>query len=250
MPEAAPVIPDSSDHEPWPAAVVELLTPAQRSKILVEWNDTDDPVPDATLPELFERQAARTPGDTAVVFRGRRVSFAELNAQANRLARALVERGAGPEQLVALVLPRSVDLVVSLLAVLKAGAAYLPVDVGYPAERIAYLLADARPTQLLTSTAVAGELPELGKVPSRLLVLDDPAVTDAVAGLPDSDLTAADGRGPLSGLQPAYVIYTSGSTGKPKGVVVCHGGLTNLFHNYQVNIFGPTGRGERLRLLH
>ncbi|MFD1147728.1 amino acid adenylation domain-containing protein [Saccharothrix hoggarensis] len=243
MPETAHVTPHLEDHAPGPAALVELLTPAQRTSVLSDWNDTDHPAPTEDLARLFQRQAAATPHDTAVVCHGDALSFADLNARANRLARLLVAHGAKPETLVALALPRSADFVVALLAVLKAGAAYLPVDIGYPAERIAYLLGDASPALLLTSTAVADQLPEAHD--GEVLVLDDPAVVDALADQPGGDLDVT-----ADPLHPAYVIYTSGSTGKPKGVVVCHGGLTNLYLNYRLNVFDPVAHGGRLRLLH
>ena len=114
--------------------------------MLSEWNATGREVPRATLPELFQAQVARTPEATAVVFEGVELSYGELNGRANRLARLLIGRGVGPESLVAVVMERSADLVVALLAVVKAGGAYLPVDPGYPADRISYMLTDAAPS--------------------------------------------------------------------------------------------------------
>ncbi|MEU3838524.1 amino acid adenylation domain-containing protein [Streptomyces sp. NPDC028635] len=180
---------------------VDLLDAAERHRLLVGLNSPDPqaktPAP-ATLTALFEAQAARTPDATALVMAGRSLTYAELNARANRLARLLVERGAGPERIVALRLPRSLDLVTAVLAVWKAGAAYLPVDPGYPAERIAFMLDDARPALVVDS------------VPADL------------SPYPDTDLTDADRVTALLPHHPAYVIYTSGSTGTPKGVVVAH----------------------------
>ncbi|MEU4408149.1 amino acid adenylation domain-containing protein, partial [Streptosporangium sp. NPDC023963] len=182
-------------------------------------------VPQATLVELFEAQAARTPSATAVVAGDVRLSYAELDDRANRLARMLVARGAGPECRVAVMMDRSPDLVVTLLSVIKAGAAYVPIDPEYPADRVAYLLEDVAPELVVTTGAVAGALPD----GVRRLVLDDPATVAYLDGLSGGDLTAA-GRGgaPLPG-HPAYVIYTSGSTGRPKGVTVTHGNVTRLF---------------------
>ncbi|WP_433361774.1 amino acid adenylation domain-containing protein [Streptosporangium sp. CA-115845] len=169
---------------------------------LVHWNDTAADVPRTTLAALFEAQVARTPDATALVFEGDELSYAAFNARANRLARLLVaEHGVGAERVVALMLPRSPDLLVAMYAVIKAGAAYLPVDPELPAARIASMLDDARP----------------------VLVIDGDWLGRADAsGYPASDLGV-----PLVPERPAYVIYTSGSTGRPKGVVVTHGAIVN-----------------------
>ena len=172
-----------------------------------------------TLPELFQAQAARTPEAPAVVFGDVTLSYADLNARANRLARYLVLLGAVPERLVAVAMPRSAEMIVAVLAVLKAGAAYVPVDPAYPADRIGFMLADAAPVAVLTTTTLAGlDLPGGIRV-----VLDDPATMAAVAGLDAGDLSI-----PPALASPAYVIYTSGSTGRPKGVVVEHRNLAGL----------------------
>ncbi|MDQ2709421.1 MAG: amino acid adenylation domain-containing protein, partial [Actinomycetota bacterium] len=218
-----------------PAGLVSalpLLSAVERDRLLMEWNDTDRDVPPATLAEMFEAQVVRSPNAPAALFEsgpfddvnveGGVVSFAELNARANRLARLLVARGAGPERVVGLALPRSVDIVVAQLAVVKAGAAFVPLDPAYPAERIGFMVADASPVAVLTRGDVAG----LGEIP--VLVLDDPAVLSALAAMGDSDLTDADRSAPLLLAHPAYVIYTSGSTGRPKGVVVTHAGLASF----------------------
>jgi nonribosomal peptide synthetase DhbF len=184
-----------------------------------EWNDTAREIPQVTLPELFGAQAARTPDATAVVFEGEQVSYAELNRRADRLARYLVSLGAGPERLVAIVMPRSAEMIAAVLAVLKSGAAYLPVDPAYPADRVGFMLADARPVAVLTTQVTSRNLP--GEVPQ--VILDDPATIAAVSHL--------DGAGLGGGLRPshpAYVIYTSGSTGRPKGVVVEHRSVVGL----------------------
>ncbi|MEV0677472.1 non-ribosomal peptide synthase/polyketide synthase [Actinosynnema sp. NPDC050436] len=176
------------------------LSPQDEHRVLVAWNETALDTPDALYPEVFAEQARRTPDATALVFRGDALTFAELDARANRLAHHLVARGAGPERTVAVRLPRTSDLVVAVLGVLKAGAVYLPVDPELPAERIDFLLADAAPALVLDA------LPDL-------------------SGLPDT--------APPVRLRPdhaAYTIYTSGSTGRPKGVVVEHGHLANLLH--------------------
>ncbi|MGW1543288.1 non-ribosomal peptide synthase/polyketide synthase [Streptomyces sp. NPDC002309] len=204
-----------------PVTGIDLLSPAERHQVLTEWNDTAHEVPASTLPELFRAQVARTPDATAVVFEDSEVSYADLDARANRLARLLLTHGAGPERLVALALPRSTDLIVALLAVLKTGGAYLPIDPEHPADRIAYLLSDARPALLVTTEALRPE----GDVPQ--LVLDDPHTAGVLAGLPAGDLDDAERQGVLLPAHPAYVIYTSGSTGRPKGVTVTHRGVVN-----------------------
>jgi amino acid adenylation domain-containing protein len=215
------------------AGAVNLLTPGEREQVLTGWNDTAVAVPEASLPELVAAQVARRPDAVAVVCGERQVTFAQLNAQANRLAQVLVARGAGPEKLVAVAMPRSAELVMALLAVLKTGAAYLPIDPQYPAQRIGYMLADAEPAVILTTASAAQALPTGGT--AAHLVLEN---IDA-ASQPDTDLT-----GPPSLAHPAYVIYTSGSTGQPKGVVVPHAGLASLAVG-QAATFG-IGPGSRV----
>ncbi|MEU6339689.1 non-ribosomal peptide synthase/polyketide synthase [Streptomyces sp. NPDC046977] len=203
---------------------IDVLGPAEHHRVLEEWNDTGREVPRATVAELFQAQAARTPDATAVVFEGVDVSYAELDARANRLARLLAEHGARPERLVALALPRSVDLVVAILAVLKAGAAYLPIDPGHPADRLAYVMADARPALVVTTRAVEPVLPES----AVRLVVDAPETAEAISRREGGDLTDAERGVALLPSHPAYVIYTSGSTGRPKGTVVSHHALGNF----------------------
>ena len=210
-----------------PVERIEVLDAAERQRVLSEWNDTGREVPQGTLPELFQAQVARTPEATAVVFEGVELSYGELNGRANRLARLLIARGVGPESLVAVVMERSADLVVALLAVVKAGGAYLPVDPGYPADRISYLLTDAAPVLALTDQASAPKVTGAGLPALPVLVLDDPALAAELAGLDGADVTDAERPAALVPQHPAYVIYTSGSTGRPKGVAVPHGGVVN-----------------------
>ncbi|WAP59864.1 non-ribosomal peptide synthase/polyketide synthase [Streptomyces sp. S465] len=184
-----------------PVGALPLATPAELRRTLVEWNDTRREVAPATLRELFERQVALSPDATAVRYGKGDLTFAELETAANRLAHRLIGRGVGPEHLVALVLPRSVEMLVAQLAVVKAGGAFLPVDPGYPKERVAFMLQDAGPSVVLDDTAPVW-------------------VEDGPAGPPP-------GRG-LTPDHPAYVIYTSGSTGVPKAVVVTHAGLASF----------------------
>src|SRR6185437_14690566 len=146
----------AADHPQDPVTSLEVLRPGERDQILVQWNGASRNVPSAALPQLFQEQVARTPDATAVIYDGTRLTYAELNARANRLARYLISLGAGPERLVAIAMPRSADMIVAVLAVLKARAAYVPVDPAYPADRIAFMLADAAPVAVLTTTALAG----------------------------------------------------------------------------------------------
>ena len=203
----------------------EELTAAERQRILYAWNDTSRPVPTGTLPELLEGQADRTPDAPAVTFAGNGLSYRELHELANQLARRLVALGAGPEQTVAIALPRSEFLVVALLAVLKSGAAYLPIDPDYPAGRIEFMLTDARPVLLVTDTATAAGRPAVAGVP--VVAVGDPATVAAIDALPTTPVTDADRSAPLLPTHPAYVIYTSGSTGTPKGVIITHASLVN-----------------------
>ncbi|MED7949604.1 non-ribosomal peptide synthetase [Streptomyces sp. BE303] len=237
-----------------PAAPVGRLgtpEPAELGRLLGLGDDTGHAVPDTTVDRLLAEQAARTPDATALVFGEERLSYAELDRRADRLAHALIARGAGPERLVALALPRSADFVVALFAVLRTGAGYLPLDLDHPAARLAEMLADARPLCLVTVTAVGAGLPAADDLPR--LVLDDPDGLAEQAAVPAGPVTAADLTAPRHADHPAYVIYTSGSTGRPKGVVVPHRGLTTMLVNHRARIFGPavTGAGgRRLRIAH
>ncbi|MFI7500904.1 amino acid adenylation domain-containing protein [Streptomyces sp. NPDC049687] len=235
---AAPADPDA------PLASLDVLAPKERDALLAAGAGERSPVPYATLPEVLEERAAGTPDALAVVGGGRRLTFADLTSRANRLARLLVESGAGPERIVALCLPPTPDAVVALLAVQKAGAAYLPLDPAWPRKRTAGMLADARPVALLTVTG--NDLPT--DVP--VVLLDTPALLDR---FPDTDLTDADRLAPLLPEHPAYVIYTSGSTGRPKAVVVPQRAIVNLFaaHNAALHTPATAATGGRpLRIGH
>ncbi|MFB6889199.1 amino acid adenylation domain-containing protein [Kitasatospora sp. NPDC056327] len=203
-----------------PVAELDVLGEDGRAA-LARWHDTDRAGDTALVPAVLAAQAAATPEATALVFGGQRLSFAELNARANRLAHGLTAAGIGPESLVALALPRSAESVVSLLAVLKAGAAFLPLDSDYPRDRLAHMLADARPAAVLSTAG--WPLPE---------VLDGLTVLPADPGH-WADRPAVDPPVRVGPEHAAYVIYTSGSTGRPKGVVVRHGGLANLLASHR-----------------
>ena len=197
---------------------VGVLEAAERAQVIRDWNDTAAEVAAATLPELFEAQAARTPDAVAVACGDASLSYRELNGRANRLARELAAGGAGPEQVVAVMMDRSAELVIALLAMLKAGAAYLPVDPEYPAERIGYMLTDARPALIVTAADGAAGVPSVAV----------PVVVAALDAMTAGDLSDADRAARLLAAHPAYVIYTSGSTGAPKGVLVSHAGFASL----------------------
>ncbi|MFD8369146.1 non-ribosomal peptide synthetase, partial [Streptomyces hygroscopicus] len=215
-----------------PLGRVDLLSDDERRRVLFDWNDTAREVPSAVLPELFEERVRVSPDAVAVVCGEEEVSYGELNARANRLARYLVGLGVGPERIVALALPRSVEMVVALLAVLKAGGAYLPVDTEYPAERVAFMLQDAQPSAILSSIDTQKLLSAEAVRGIPQVVLGLPETTRTVTGYPAEDIA----HRVRNGNHPAYTIYTSGSTGNPKGVVVPHKALTNFLVAMQEQI--------------
>ncbi|WKX69277.1 non-ribosomal peptide synthetase [Streptomyces sp. XD-27] len=213
---------------------VDILEQQERLR-LQEWSRAGGPggpVPELTVAQAFEATAAAHPDRPAVTGGTQTLDYAELNAAANRLARLLRGHGAGPGRLVAVALPRSTELVVALLAVLKAGAAYVPVDPGHPADRVAYTLADARPELVVTDAAFTDRLPSGPRV-----VLGTPGTDAALAALPGHDLDADERGGTHSPDGAAYVIYTSGSTGRPKGVLVTHRNVLSLMSRTQ-DLFG------------
>jgi amino acid adenylation domain-containing protein len=201
-----------------------LLPAWERHQVLLEGNDPAEvPVPWGTIHEAFERQAARTPDALALIAGTERLSYAELDRRANRLARHLAryldDGTAGPEQIVGVCLPRNADLPVTLLAILKAGAAYLPLDPAYPAERIAFMLDDSRAAVVVT---LAGLLPRSGAGEVEWAEIDLDREREALAALPSAPRESRE-SGRL-----AYLIYTSGSTGRPKGVAIEHAGAVRL----------------------
>ncbi|MEC3650387.1 non-ribosomal peptide synthetase DhbF [Bacillus subtilis] len=206
---------------------LDILAPEERSSMVADWQSVSEKIPHACLPEQFEKQAALRPDAIAVVYEDQALSYAELNERANRLARMLISEGVGPEQFVALALPRSLEMAVGLLAVLKAGAAYLPLDPDYPADRIAFMLKDAQPAFIMTNTKAADHIPPVENVPK--IVLDDPELAEKLNTYPAENPKNKDRTQPLSPLNTAYVIYTSGSTGVPKGVMIPHQNVTRLF---------------------
>src|SRR5829696_3478572 len=202
-------------------AVTELplLSEAERQQLLVEWNETEVEAGwDSCIHHKFEEQVARTPSATALVFEDECFSYAELNQRANQLAHHLQSLGVGPEVLVGILMERSVEMVVSLLAVLKAGGAYVPLDPQYPAERVAFMLADTSAPVLLTQQRLLASLPAHE---AQLICVDQLDHDGESTANPESGVTS---------FNLAYVIYTSGSTGRPKGVAIAHRSASLLLH--------------------
>ncbi len=222
-----------------PISGLSLLSPAERQQLLVEWNAPEAEYPgEGLVPERLAARAARAPGATALVLDGEWMSYGELDARAARIGRHLRALGVGPESRVGILAERSFAMVAALLGIWKAGGAYLPLDGSLPAERLAFMLADAEVAAVLVERHLAAALPDPagpipGPIPRRTLVLDalwdaePPAVGETSAMphlLPD---------------HPAYVLYTSGSTGRPKGVVVAHRALDNRLRFVQAMDLAP-----------
>jgi amino acid adenylation domain-containing protein len=237
------------------------LRPAEREQIVVGWNETAAEYPaEQCIHELFAAQVERTPEAVAVSFADQRLTYRELNTRANQLAHYLQGREVGPESLVALYLDRSAEMVVAILAVLKASAAYLPLDLSAPAERVGFMLQDAGASVLVTQDRFLADLSAAGGV--KIVCLDTEQASMAV----QSAANLASGIGPEN---LAYVIYTSGSSGAPKGTLITHANVTRLlaatddvfhfderdvwtlFHSYAFDfsvweLFGPLLSGGRV----
>ena len=205
---------------------LDLLEVGERKQILEDWNDTERAIPEGTLPELFEAQVDKTPDAVAVVFEDQSLSYGELNARANRLAHYLMARGVGPESTVGICLPRSPEMIVALLGVLKAGAAYLPLDPEYPVQRLTFMLQDAAPVCVLTTGEVLGNLPGF----HSLVMMDAPHMIAALMEALSTDVEVESRTAPLNSNNSACFLYTSGTTGYPKGVVVLHRGVVRLVY--------------------
>ncbi len=203
---------------------LQILTEFEREQVLVTWNATQFAYPrQLTLPTLFEVQAARTPQATAVVDEHNQIQYLELEERANRLAHHLISAGVQPETLVGVSLPRSIDLVVALLAIQKAGGAYLPLDPHFPADRLAYMLEDSRTKFLITKADLAFHF-QSGAIKTICLDLEREAIASQ-----DNHPTHIH----LNSDHLAYVLYTSGSTGRPKGVQVTQRNLLNFLYSMQ-----------------
>ncbi|MAM88882.1 MAG: non-ribosomal peptide synthetase [unclassified Hahellaceae] len=215
-----------------PVAELPLLTAREWQQTIVEWNRTSRPYArDLTVHEAFEQQVARTPDAMAIVFEDQQLSYGELNGKANRLAHYLRSQGLPKEALVALCVDRSLDIFIGIIGILKAGAAYVPLDPTYPAERLAHMLEDAKPAALLTQQHLLETLPAQS---APVFCLDSD--WHRLADEPDSN--------PVNQTQPdelAYVIYTSGSTGRPKGTLIYHRGVLNLLTARLGGIYRPLG---------
>jgi amino acid adenylation domain-containing protein len=213
-----------------PLRSLDVLPEPERRQLLAEWNDTKSDYPaDASIGELFEAQAARTPDAVALEFGGERLTYKELNARANRLAHYLRKQGVGPEVMVGLCVERSVEMVVGTLGILKAGGAYVPLDPDYPQQRLAFMLEDTQAPVLLTQASLRERLPQYG---GRVVCLDSDwkKIASESARNPKVQASAA---------SLAYVIYTSGSTGRPKGTLIEQRSVVRLVKNTNYVELGP-----------
>jgi natural product biosynthesis luciferase-like monooxygenase protein len=204
-----------------------LLSSAEQQQLLVDWNQTATPFPDVCIHELFEQQVARTPAAIAVAFGAEQLTYQELNERANQLAHYLRLQGVGPDLLVGLYIERSLAMMVGLLAIHKAGGGYLPLDPEFPADRLAFMLADSQAKTIITQQQLIAKLEIDPNV--RTIAID--TMWDEISRQPISN--------PESGVKPAhlsYIIYTSGSTGKPKGVMVEHRNVVNFFTGMDARI--------------
>ncbi|HYF30282.1 MAG TPA: non-ribosomal peptide synthase/polyketide synthase [Chitinophagaceae bacterium] len=206
----------------------EYLADEEVDQLLREYNATTvECAQDDTLVSLFEQQVANTPDNFAIIFKDERLTYAELNGKADRLAHYLSAKGAVTEMLIPICIDRSIEMIVAILGVLKAGCAYVPIDPDYPADRIRYMLEDTGASMIITTPAVVDKIPTTG---IETIVLDEELFNGRANTFINPDI------------QPnhlAYIIYTSGSTGKPKGVMIEHRNVVNFIKG-QTNFFGMT----------
>ncbi|WP_454198585.1 non-ribosomal peptide synthase/polyketide synthase [Nocardia sp. Marseille-Q1738] len=224
-----------------PVGDLPLLDASERE--LLTHVHSADALPPGLLPDLLTRGAQSSPGNIAVRDRGRSITYRRLDEYSSRLARVLIDRGVGPEKLVALSLSRSYEMIAAVWAVAKAGGAYVPIDPAYPADRLRHMVTDSRAVIGLTAAEYVEQLPD----DVAWLVLDDPATEELLADQPATPVTDADRIAPLTARHPAYVIYTSGSTGLPKGVTVTHAGLAGLAE-YATEQYGIQGQHRFLHV--
>lgn len=202
---------------------LSMLSESERSKVLVSWNgQSSSATREESIKDLFEAQVIRTPRAEAVVLGDERLTFSDLNRRANRIASLLIDRGVKPGTLVGILMQKSMDLVATVLGVMKAGAAYVPLDPMYPADRLEFMLTDSTPDVLVTHSLVDGSLPHTD---AEVVMLDAPA---ALAGCSEQDPPTVS-----TGDDLAYVIYTSGSTGQPKGAMINNRNLSSVYFAYE-----------------
>jgi amino acid adenylation domain-containing protein len=194
---------------------IEILSAEERRQLLHDWNQTGADYPDTPIHKLFEQQVERTPDSTAAIFEDSSLTYKELNSRANHLAFQLIGQGVTPDSLVGVFMERSLEMIVALLAVLKAGGAYLPIDPDYPEERIRFMIEKSQVGWLLTQSHLAASAAASG---AKIIVVDHTALAGAPAANPQT---------PVEPAHLAYMIYTSGSTGRPKGALNTHRALTN-----------------------
>ncbi len=212
------IIRNISEDNSRPVAALELLTQDEKKQILEQWNATDVSYDDSEcIHHLFEKRVSQHPNATALVFEDEPITYLALNNKANQLANLLIEKGVGPDALVGVNVNRSIDLMVATLGVHKAGAAYVPLDPAFPAERIAYMVNDANMKLVITQQEIKADLPHCE---AEVICVDD--LSDAADEVADPNVS-------MNSSNLAYVIYTSGSTGNPKGVMVEHRNATNFF---------------------
>lgn len=247
-----------ADQPTEPVLSLPLLTPIEWQHITKDWNGRTADYPlDLCVHELFEIQVEETPEAVAAIYDGTKLTYQALNQRANQLAHYLIKQGIGPESIVGICVNRSLDMIVSLLGVLKAGGAYLPLDPTYPAERIAYMIEDAQPEMILTQEAISGQLSAINNQQStdngQRATGDHSQLTinnQQLIILPSdwSKITKEPTTNPITAVTPkhlAYIIYTSGSTGQPKGTLLQHRGLVN-FANALTVAYGLGGSGKRI----
>jgi non-ribosomal peptide synthetase component F len=215
-----------------------ILPESERREVVESFNATQaEYAQERLIHELFEEQAQRTPDGVAVVYEEHSLTYAELNARANQLARYLREKGVGADHLVGICLERGVEMVVGVLGILKAGGAYVPLDPNYPAERLQYMLEDASPEVVLTQARLKAVLPA-----SSAAVIELDTNWAGIAAHARQDLPV--GQLGLSAADLVYVIYTSGSTGRPKGTAMAHRSMVNLIQWHRREL--PLQRGQRV----
>ena len=215
---------------------LDMLPPAEKEQLLINWNATDAPLPEKSLHQLFESHAAKRAEATAMVFQTVRICYADLNARANQLAHAMIALRTENDAPIAISLDRSPEMIVAMIAVLKAGGCFLPLDPSYPAERLAFMLEDSGAELLITRQSLLKQLPLTA---ARTLCIDSDQTYIASQAKHNPDLA-------VSQQQLAYIIYTSGSTGVPKGVAIAHYGLSNMAMA-QIAAFGLTSKSKVLQ---